>query len=93
MLPYLAAIGLLTAAALPLPGAVAVLAGYCLVMVVPALALLAVRMTAARAMRRGLERLNDWMTRSAAQNIWWIIGILGFLCAQDAARDLGLFGS
>ena len=43
MLPYLAAIGLITTSDLSLTGSVAVLLSYCLVMVAPALVLLAAR--------------------------------------------------
>ncbi|WP_329103991.1 GAP family protein [Micromonospora sp. NBC_01699] len=91
MLPYLAAIGLLSAAELALPLTVAVLAGYCLVMVLPALVLLGARIVAANAVAPVLVWVNGWMTRSAAETTGWILGIAGFLLASNAARELGLF--
>ena len=57
MLPYLAAIGLITTSDLSLTGSVAVLLGYCLVMVAPALVLLAARLLLH-------ERLSPTLTES-----------------------------
>jgi hypothetical protein len=91
MLPYLAAIGLLTTAALPAPTVVLVMAGYCVVMILPALVLLAVRLASGRRIVPVLTRLSDWMARSNA--LAWIVGIVGFLLARDAAVRLGLLGA
>lgn len=91
MLPYLAAIGLLGASALTLPASVAVLAGYCVVMVLPALVLLAARLVAAGLVQPVLAAVNRWMVRNAAETTGWIVGIIGFLLARDAAAHLGLF--
>ncbi|MBZ2199563.1 GAP family protein [Occultella gossypii] len=91
MLPYLGAIGLITGADLAGPERVLVLAGYCLVMIVPALVLLAGRVLARRAVEPVLQRISDWMARSAGETMAWIMGILGFLIARDAAFQLGLF--
>ncbi|WP_030162506.1 GAP family protein [Glycomyces sp. NRRL B-16210] len=90
MLPYLAAIGMVTAAGLGAAGTTATMAAYCLVMVLPALVLLAARLTARRAVEPVLVRINDWMTKHAASTTGWVIGILGFLLARDAAWRLGL---
>jgi hypothetical protein len=91
MLPYLAAIGLLGASELALLPTVAVLAGYCVVMVLPALVLLAGRVFAAGVVQPMLERINAWMIRTSAENTAWVLGILGFLVARDAVGRLGLF--
>ncbi|CAM3494411.1 GAP family protein [Occultella aeris] len=91
MLPYLGAIGLITGADLAGPERVLVLAGYCLVMITPALVLLAGRVLARRAVEPVLQRLSDWMARSAGETMAWIMGILGFLIARDAAFQLDLF--
>ncbi|MFK3984864.1 GAP family protein [Micromonospora sp. NPDC050397] len=91
MLPYLAAIGLLSAADLGLPGTVAVLGGYCLVMILPALLLLGLRLVAANVVQPVLVWVNGWMTRNAAETTGWILGIAGFLLAANAAQELGLF--
>lgn len=90
MLPYLAAIGMLTSAALPLPQLVAALAGYCLVMIVPALALLAGRVLLRGLVEPALQRLARWLQRNGPENTAWIVGIVGFLLARDAAGRLGI---
>ncbi|RKR88127.1 Sap-like sulfolipid-1-addressing protein [Micromonospora pisi] len=90
MLPYLAAIGLISAAELALPTTVAVLAGYCLVMVLPALVLLGARVVGADRVQPVLVWVNGWMTRSAAETTGWVLGIAGFLLAANAAQELGI---
>jgi hypothetical protein len=93
MLPYLAAIGLVTAAQLPAGQVALIMAGYCLVMIVPALVLLAARMVAGEWLTKPLTRISDWMANS--NTLSWVVGIVGFLLAYDAAARLGLtaFGS
>lgn len=88
MLPYLAAIGLITTADLPAVQVVAVMAGYCLVMVVPALALLALRLSAGHRLDPFLTRVSRWL--SSSETLGWIVGIVGFLLARDAIVALGL---
>jgi hypothetical protein len=89
MLPYLAAIGMVTTAELPAAHIALVMAGYCLVMIVPALVLLAARLAAGQHVIPLLNRLSDWMARSNA--VAWIVGVVGFLIARDAALRLDLF--
>jgi len=90
MIPYLTAIGLLTASDLDLAGGAVVLVGYCLVMILPALVLLAGRVLAYRWLEPPLRRFEGWMTRSAASTTGWVVGILGFLIARDALTRTGL---
>jgi hypothetical protein len=66
------------------------MAGYCLLMIAPALVLLAVRLTAGNRIMPLLTRISDWMVRSNA--LAWIVGIVGFLLARDAAVRLELIG-
>lgn len=80
MLPYLAATGIIGSSGLAAPARVGVLAAYCLVMVLPALALLGAR----RAVEPLLQRIAAWMERSGAETTAWIVGIVGFLLARDA---------
>ena len=87
MLPYLAAIGMITTAALPGTQIALVMAGYCLTMITPALVLLVARTAAGKHVIPLLTRLSDWMIRSNA--VAWIVGIVGFLLARDAAFRLG----
>ncbi len=83
MLPYLAAVGLLSTSELAFPGRAGVLAGYCLVMVLPALVLLAGRVVAGRVVEPMLGRVAGWMERQGAETTAWIVGIVGFLMARD----------
>jgi hypothetical protein len=89
MLPYLAAIGLLTTSDLAAGPVALVMAGYCLLMIVPALVLLGVRVGAGDRVTPVLTRVGDWLARSNA--VAWIVGIVGFLLARDAATRLDLF--
>ncbi|MFI7025829.1 GAP family protein [Micromonospora sp. NPDC049900] len=91
MLPYLGALGLLTTSGLNVPQVVALLAGYCLVMVLPALVLLAARVAWPRQIEPLLARLNAWIVRSSGSMLGWVLGIAGFLIARDAAVRLELF--
>lgn len=92
MLPYLGAVGMITAAGLPPAAWIAVLAAYCAVMIAPALVLLTARVAAGRLVEPPLRRLTGWLERNSAENTAWIVGIVGFLLARDAATRLGLFG-
>lgn len=91
MLPYLVAMGMLAEAPLTMPVRVAALAGYCTVMVLPALILLVLRVVAAPLVERPLARLAGWMEREGRENTAWILGVIGFLIARGAATELGLF--
>lgn len=88
MLPYLGAIGLLAASDLATPARLAVLAAYCLVMIGPALVLLALRVTLRHRVEGGLRRLSGWLERAGGEATAWVLGIAGFLVAADAARTL-----
>ncbi|MFI6504664.1 GAP family protein [Nonomuraea typhae] len=88
MVPYLAAIGLMTSAGLtPLQWG-PVLAGYVLVMVVPPLALMAGRGLAGQWLEPKLAKLRDWLLRNAASMVGWTLAIVGFFVARDAAARL-----
>ncbi len=90
MVPYLAAIGLIGSSDLGWAPTLAVLAGYCVVMVLPAVVLLAGRLGAARVVEPLLRRVNDWMVRTGRENTAWILGIVGFLLAANALDGLGV---
>ncbi|WAP52178.1 GAP family protein [Arthrobacter sp. ATA002] len=85
MLPYLGAIGLISASAMtwPLPGVV--LAVYCTLMVAPALILLAARITAAGRMEPLLKRLDAFLTRTSTNTLSWVTGILGVILIVNTA--------
>jgi len=91
MLPYLVAMGMLAETPSAMPVRIAALAGYCAVMILPALVLLVLRVVAAPLVEKPLARLAAWMERTGRENTAWIIGIVGFVVARGAAAELGLF--
>ncbi|PPG33579.1 hypothetical protein C5E10_07020 [Pseudoclavibacter sp. RFBG4] len=91
MIPYLAAVGLLTGSGLGIAGSAPLLAAYCVVMVAPALLLLLGRVAARRAVEPRLRRLADWLSRNAAENTAWIIALVGFFLLRDALAHSASF--
>lgn len=89
MVPYLAAIGIVAATDVGPGLSVVTIAGYCVVMILPALVLLVGRMVAHDALEGPLTRLDRWLTRNAQATTAWIIGIVGFLLAVNAVANLG----
>lgn len=84
MVPYLAAIALLVTSGVGTAPAVAVLAGYCLVMVLPALLLLAVRTALHDRLTPALARVEAWMSRNAGETTAWVLFLLGLWLVSDA---------
>lgn len=89
MLPYLAAIGLLSAAPMPGGQRALILACYVLVMCAPAAVLALLRFTAGNAIGGVLRRLSNWFEKNGASVLGWTLGIVGFLLAASALNDLG----
>ncbi|MFD5823891.1 GAP family protein [Lentzea sp. NPDC060358] len=88
MLPYLGAIGMMSAADLP-PAAVGLLlAGYCLVMILPAVVLLGARLALGERVDALLTRISRWFAEKGASMTGWVLGIAGFLVARDAIARL-----
>lgn len=95
MLPYLGAIGLMRAHAPSVPAALGLLAGYCVVMVLPALVLLGFRLIGLPWVDRVLRRVEVWSERSGASTIAWILGVLGVILTLQGIgvlRDRGFLG-
>ncbi|MGZ3145550.1 GAP family protein [Lentzea chajnantorensis] len=88
MLPYLGAIGMMSAADLTPAQTGLLLAGYCVVMVVPALVLLAARIALRERVEPVLQRISRWFAEKGAGATGWILGIAGFLVARDAVARL-----
>jgi hypothetical protein len=88
MLPYIGAIGLMATSDRPTAAIPALLAGYCAVMVLPAVVLLAGRALAQRFVEPVLQRLNKWITEKGSSATGWVLGIAGFLVARDAVARL-----
>ncbi|MEU6719244.1 GAP family protein [Nonomuraea sp. NPDC046802] len=85
MVPYLAAIGLMTASELTAAQRVPTLAAYVLIMIVPTLVLMGLRGFAGSWAEPKLERLRAWLAKHAESALSWTIAIVGFLLARDAA--------
>ncbi|MFI0481501.1 GAP family protein [Actinomadura sp. 9N215] len=77
MLPYLGAVGLIANAGMSWQLTGAALAGYCVVMTVPALVLATARLTAHAKVDPLLRRINDWLTRNSAKALGWTVGGVG----------------
>ncbi len=89
MVPYLAAIGFLTASELSLVGRAAVLFGYCLVMIAPALLLLAARLFLHDHIAPTLKRLEAFLSRHANGAMAWVIFLVGLYLASTSLSELG----
>lgn len=92
MLPYLAAIGLITASGVGAVVWLPVMAGYAVVMVLPALVLLGVRVALGARVETPLQVIGAWLSRHADGVLSWVFGIIGFLLARDAVVRLDLIG-
>lgn len=88
MVPYLVAIGILTNSTLPLPAELAVLAGYCLLMLLPALLLVGLRMLTGRRLDGTLRRINAKLGAFASETLLWVLGIVGFLLLRGGLSTL-----
>lgn len=77
MVPYLAAVGLLANADLTWQVIGGALAGYCVVRILPAVLLDAVRIAAHDRAEPVLQRINDWFTRNSAKALGWTVGGIG----------------
>lgn len=88
MIPYLAAIGLLTASELSLTSRGAALFGYCLVMIAPALLLLAARLLLHDHVAPALTKLEDFMSRNANEAMAWVIFLVGLYVAGNGLDAL-----
>lgn len=88
MLPYLGAIGALTAARPGPVTLVVVLAAYCLVMVLPACVLLLVRVGLRDRVEPLLRRLASWLERNLTGTASWIVGIVGAWLGLNALGRL-----
>lgn len=93
MVPYLAAIGIITTQGPGWPGDAALLAGYCLIMIVPALILTIGRILGRSALERPLTRLDHWLTKNAQSTTAWVIGIVGVILGLRALGHLGWISS
>lgn len=89
MIPYLAAIGLLTASELTLAWRGAALFGYCLVMIAPALLLLAARLLLHDHVAPVLTKLEALLSRNANEAMAWVVFLVGMYLVGDSLKALG----
>lgn len=90
MLPFLAAVGIVSSADLSSAGEVVVVVAYTLVMVLPALSLLVVRLLVGHRLAAPLARVSRWLDRHAGNAGLWAAAIIGLLLLHDAVVALGL---
>ena len=88
MLPYLAAVGLVTSSGTGWTMSAGVLGLYCLVMLLPAAVLLTARGLLGRRLDGPLERLRAWLSKAAGEAVLWIVGIVGFLMLRAGLAGL-----
>lgn len=91
MLPYVGALGMIAATGMSRAAQLGVLAVYCLVMIGPALVLLALRTVAGGRLDPWLRRVATWLEREGGETFGWVLGIVGFLIARDAFARAGGF--
>jgi hypothetical protein len=88
MIPYLAAIGFLTASELSLVGRSVALFGYCLLMITPALLLLAARLSLYCYASPILTKLEASLSCNSNEAIAWWISLVGLYMAVDSLNAL-----
>lgn len=88
MLPYLAAIGILTAADLSPAALTASVAGYCLLMITPAILLTAARLAFHDRLTPLLTRINNWFSRASGKAVGWTVGGIGIGVLVNAVINL-----
>lgn len=92
MVPYLAAIAILGTLEIAMGVRFAILALYCLVMVLPALLAIALFSVFGDRIWHRLERFLVWVERETKITLLWLAAIIGFFMTANAVQHLGLFG-
>lgn len=93
MLPYLAAIAIITSFGLSPFSSALLLAGYTLLMALPALGLVFTRVAAGHRVNDRLDRFGGWLARHTGGSISWVVAIIGILLAWDAVERLHMLGA
>lgn len=88
MVPYLAAIGLMTTSGLVAAQWLPALAAYTLVMILPILVIIGLRAAAGERLEPRLERLRRWLSKHSASAASWAVAIVGILLIRDAVAYL-----
>lgn len=90
LLPYLAGIGLVATSGPELPGSALMILFYCVVMILPALVLLAARIVARRVVESPLARLEAFLSRHANGTVALILFLLGVYLGLNALGSLSV---
>lgn len=92
MLPYLGAMGIIQSMSFGFSGKVALIAGYCLIMILPAILVAVIAGAAGPAIFPRLERAMRRLEYEAKVTLLWIAAIVGGYMAMSSALRLGLIG-
>lgn len=84
MLPYLAANGIITGMSIGWPARLLVLAGYCLVMVLPAVVLIGLAAAFGHRLWPRLDRLLPRLEREAKVSLLWAAALVGIFLVRGA---------
>ncbi len=90
MVPYIAAIGILTSSGLPVVERLGILALDNAIMAIPALGLRGLARTAGPRVDGLLDRLGSWIQKYTGEMVGWVLGIVGFFLATSAFSSLFL---
>jgi hypothetical protein len=88
MFPYLAAIGILDTTPIFPMIRILLLAGYCVVMILPAVALTIGRLIFSSRVNPLLLRMDAWFEKNGEYTVGWIFAIVGIVLALNAAGHL-----
>ena len=92
MLPYLGAMGIIQSMSFGFSSKVALIAGYCIIMVLPATLMAVIAGAAGPAIFPRLERAIRRLEYEAKVTLLWIAAIVGVYMAASSAEGLGLIG-
>lgn len=92
MLPYLGAMGIIQSMPFGFSGKVALIAGYCIIMILPAILVAVMAGAAGPAIFPRLERAMRRLEYEAKVTLLWIAAIVGGYMAMSSALRLGLIG-
>ena len=84
MLPYLGANGIITGMSIGWPARLLILAGYCLLMVLPAIVLIGLAATLGNRVWPRLERLVPRLEREAKVSLLWAAALMGIFLIRGA---------
>ncbi len=90
MLPYLGAMGIMQGMGLNAGTQALILAGYCLVMILPALILVGVRRVVGARIEPWLQAAGKKLGRYAQETLGWVVGLAGFFLIRFALGEVQL---